>query len=484
MSASGKTIQQNHQDKPASKQARTAKNWSGLFSEVPEIDCELNDIEGNIPDGLVGSLYKNGPGSRRFSSSFFDGDGMIRAMHISACKKVTFKTRFVETTKFKKEKGSKVKLVRTAGTNLPGGIFKNAFRVPGDEGNTHVFHQNGKLLACEEGGHPWIMDPATLATEGEENFSGALPRRVAFSAHPHYDTDTKDIYNFGMVLGKSMRFQCFKIDQQQKLTMLASFASPKGSFVHDFALSSKWMTFVIAPLTGSLGKFILGIDSLIGTMKWHTDWATQVVMVPRDGGKAKIIEMPSFGMGHVVSSWDDGNDVVVDLGYVPDFSIFDAVANYDTSDWQAFGDGVVSRLRINTKTFTARIETFCDLPAEFPRIHPKLECKKPKWAYFGANTRAGEGGLYKASLKLNMHTGETDIMDFGDDKVSLEPIFIPKPDAREEDDGWVIDHVYDNKTGRTDVVILDARCLNDGPICTIHLPINTGTSFHGTWVQR
>ena len=36
---------------------------------------------------------------------------------------------------------------------------------------------------------------------------------------------------------------------------------------------------------------------------------------------------------------------------------------------------------------------------------------------------------------------------------------------------------------KPDVVIFDAKSLSDGPICTIHLPMNAGTTFHGTWVQ-
>ncbi|MBW2314411.1 MAG: carotenoid oxygenase family protein [Deltaproteobacteria bacterium] len=30
--------------------------------------------------------------------------------------------------------------------------------------------------------------------------------------------------------------------------------------------------------------------------------------------------------------------------------------------------------------------------------------------------------------------------------------------------------------------MLDARSIADGPVCTIHLPVKAGPTFHGIWV--
>lgn len=466
------------------KPQRTTKNWQGLFDDLQELDLDILNISGQIPTDLVGTLYKNGPGKRTFSNSFFDGDGMIRAVTIDEHGKVKYKSRFVQTHKYKKELGSKRPKVRTAGTNLPGGILTNFFRIPADEANTHVFHQHGKLLASEEGGHPWLMDPDTLITEGEQHFSGQLPRQVAFSAHPHFDANTKEIYNFGMKPGKTMGFQCFKMDAQQKLTMLAHFPAHKGTFAHDYALSGKWMVFILGPLAGNLTKFIFGFASFFDTMQWHQEWGTQIVLVPRDGGRAQIFETESFSMGHVLSAWDEGDDVIVDVGTVGNMDVMQSVKNYRTSDWKEFGDGEVSRIRINTKNKTIEKHCITNIPAEFPRIHPRKECQPSQWAYLAANTQPGEGGFFKATMKLNRDTGATDIFDFGDNAVALEPVFIPKQNAQSEDDGWLMVYVYNSLSQCTDISILNALAVADGPVATIHLPVNAGTTFHGTWVSK
>lgn len=462
---------------------RAGRKCNSIYEAVKEVDIAVTDIDGEIPEGMVGTLFRNGPGQRRFSTSFFDGDGMIRALKIGADKKVSFKSKFVHTPKYTKELNSQKPLYRTAGCNMPGGVFKNAFRIPADEANTHVFQHKGKIIASEEGGHPWIMDPITLETEGEEHFNGQLPKQVAFSAHPHYDADRKEIYNFGMSPGKTMSFQCFKLDQNNKLTMLAKFPCHKGTFAHDYALSGKWMVFILPPSSANLPKFLFGMSSFFDTMKWRPEWGAQIVLVPKDGGRATIIDTDSFSVGHYIGAWDEGDDIIVDVATTPDMAALDDVSNFRNSDWQSFGDTVISRIRINSKTKNVVKETICDIPAEFPRIHPKMECQKSLWTYMASNTYAGEGGLFKATMKLNRETGATDIYDFGDDCVSLEPVFIPHPDGKSEDEGWVVDYVYSQITQKTDVVIFNAKCLSDGPICTIHLPLNAGTTFHGTWVS-
>ena len=63
---------------------RTAENWRGLWDTVAECDKVVTDVDGRIPEGLAGTLYRNGPGTHDWTRSFFDGDGMIRAVRIGA----------------------------------------------------------------------------------------------------------------------------------------------------------------------------------------------------------------------------------------------------------------------------------------------------------------------------------------------------------------------------------------------------------------
>jgi hypothetical protein len=53
--------------------------------------------------------------------------------------------------------------------------------------------------------------------------------------------------------------------------------------------------------------------------------------------------------------------------------------------------------------------------------------------------------------------------------------------AIEEDDGWVYVQVYIPETHITDIVILDARHIQNGPICRIKLKHHLPYAFHACW---
>ena len=63
----------------------------------------------------------------------------------------------------------------------------------------------------------------------------------------------------------------------------------------------------------------------------------------------------------------------------------------------------------------------------------------------------------------------TDIWDAGRDQFAQEPIFCPRPGAKEEDEGWILTMVYDCKTDSSQLVILDAQNLKAGPVARIKL---------------
>ena len=56
------------------------------------------------------------------------------------------------------------------------------------------------------------------------------------------------------------------------------------------------------------------------------------------------------------------------------------------------------------------------------------------------------------------------------------------PGATEEDDGYLVSYVYDEREGRSEVEVLDARDVSAGALCRIKLPARVPIGFHATWV--
>jgi all-trans-8'-apo-beta-carotenal 15,15'-oxygenase len=74
-----------------------------------------------------------------------------------------------------------------------------------------------------------------------------------------------------------------------------------------------------------------------------------------------------------------------------------------------------------------------------------------------------------------------DIWDAGSRCIVNEPLFVPRPGAAAEDEGWVLVTVHDAEADKGKLVILDAQCLAQGPVATIHLQHFLPAGLHGSF---
>jgi all-trans-8'-apo-beta-carotenal 15,15'-oxygenase len=172
-------------------------------------EYEIDEIQGEIPKNLVGTLYRNGPGKFGVAGErvqhVLDAYGMVFKVVFPPPKsgsprRVLFQSKFVETNEFKDEQEAGRFLYRGVfGTgptsprfdNRPrnglnsdpiepsmlASVFGSAFNTKiKNAANTHVIAWGGKLLALFESGLPYSLDHRTLRTIGEDTLGGVLKR--------------------------------------------------------------------------------------------------------------------------------------------------------------------------------------------------------------------------------------------------------------------------------------------------------------------
>ena len=66
--------------------------------------------------------------------------------------------------------------------------------------NTALYEWNGKLWALWEAHRPFILDPQTLETRGEDDLGGLLREAQPFCAHPQFDAATGRLVGFSLGL--------------------------------------------------------------------------------------------------------------------------------------------------------------------------------------------------------------------------------------------------------------------------------------------
>ena len=82
--------------------------------------------------------------------------------------------------------------------------------------------------------------------------------------------------------------------------------------------------------------------------------------------------------------------------------------------------------------------------------------------------------------KLDLISGERQVWSAGPSGFVSEPLMVPRPGAVAEDDGWVLELVWNGARQGSDLVILRADDLSEQAVFELPLAIPHG--LHGSWV--
>jgi all-trans-8'-apo-beta-carotenal 15,15'-oxygenase len=468
-----------------SPELTTGYDWHRIFDSVDEQDYVVDELDGKLPEGLVGTLYRNGPGKNEVGGKpyahLFDGDAMLSQFVLDG-ESVRYRNRYVRTTHYLAERAADRPLMRGYGQQRPGGLLRNAFREPANVANINVTYHSGNLLALWEGGRPWQLDPDTLETIGEYDFDGELKGGYSYSAHPTWDPSTGELFNFGIQFGPRTRLRTYKVDAGGRMHHLRPVTLPFPTLNHDCALTRGNMVFVIDPLVVRLPQFLAGVSSLDRSVRFDRTKATQVILVPRDGGNPRIAECEPFFHYHINNAYEDGGDTVLDLIRYPDYdSIHRSFREFRTADFEVRTS--LCRLRV-TPANEVEIEDLYPFECEFPQHDWRLTTSRHRYAYMAGRPSGGGESPFGSIIKVDHERRSSSAHDLGAGQVAGEPIFVPRSLDSAEDDGWLLTVVYSAPEHRSRLVVLDARDVESDPVAVAHLRHHVPLGFHGTFTSR
>ena len=442
-------------------------------------EVTLSDLEvvGEIPSDLNGVYVRNGPNPQHESRGryhWFDGDGMVHAVHI-ADGKASYRNRFVRTDGFERE--------RDAGEPLWSGIIEPpAENPPGepekDTANTDLLFHNDRLLALwYRGGKPYAMDPLTLETLGPEDFGGSL--RCEVSAHAKVDERTGELcfFDYGM-RPPYMRYGV--VGPEGAVRHFVSIDLPGPRLPHDMAISERHSILMDLPLVNDpqaakAGRFRLLFDR---------NMPSRFGVIPRYGAAEQIrwFEADPCFIYHSINAYDDGDEVVMDVCRVtkpqPRSDLDGPLAqmlSYLRMDAHLY------RYRFNLRTGLTSERMIDDDNSEFPSVNQGMIGRRSRFAY-NMHISSEKTLLFDGLMKYDVDSGAAETHWFGDGRWGSEAPFAPRPGATAEDDGYLVSYVFDEREGHSDVEVLDARDVAAGPVCTIKLPVRVPLGFHATWV--
>ncbi len=444
-------------------------------------------VEGTIPAGLRGTLYRNGPGlfergdHRR--SLLIDGDGMIQAFDF-ADHGVRFRNRFVRTEKFLREEAAGRAVYATWSRRAPGGWLGNLRgRAIRSQAGITVALKNGRLLAFDEVGRPYALDPESLETIGEHHFGG--PNGIAnCKAHTRTDAEAGDWILFGTRYGRQMTLQVEIRSADGALTRHFSVPAPRMVYLHDFLVTARYVVFVLHPVVFSPLRLLTGQRSFVECLDWRPELGNQVLVVDRDSsGPPVALEAPAAYMWHGLNAFERKGEIVAEfIGFDEPDHFLGPQAAFRTIMTGAAGreqcPGTLRRYLIDPNARTLRHEILAEGNHEFPSVDPRRSCHPHRFGYVADGPM---GTVFLDGVaRIDTTSGATERFRFGPGHHAGEPIFVPEPGGA-PDAGWLLVEVLDGALGRSRLAVLRAEDPAAGPVAQVLLDHHVPLSFHGWW---
>lgn len=478
----------------ANRSAYTVEDWCGGYRSQPEeFSYEIDQIEGEIPADLEGTLFRNGPGLLDINGypvkHPFDGDGLINSIAFRSGR-AFFRSRFVRTEGYVAEQAAGKPLYRGVfGSQKPGGPIANAFDLQlKNIANTHIVYWGGKLLALWEAAQPHRLDPHTLETLGLDDLQGRVPAGGAFTAHPKIDPGHHGqprLVGFSVKTGLSSTITLHEFDLDGQPLSSHSHTVPGFAFLHDFALTPRYAVFFQNPVSFNPLPFLLGLKGAAECIAFNPKAPTRAIVIPRDGqGQPQFIDTDPCFVFHHANAFEQAGTLVIDSVRYRDFPSLKGGETYRTVNFAEVPEGQLWRFTLDLAAGSATSAPLVNRSVEFPTLSPELVGQPYRYLYIGTPHSAGGNAPLQALLKYDLSTGQQQLWSAAPRGFVGEPVFVPRPGAIAEDDGWLLVLVYNAERACSEVVILGASDLAAAPVARLLLRHHVPYGLHGSFVAQ
>lgn len=481
----------------------------GNFRPIDGEDVFRNPlVKGTVPSGLNGCYLRNGVNQKYTPSGkmhMFDGDSMIHAFIFKDGHCTSYANSYLRTPRHKANDEKRRDLWSTFGdlTVKPGleaakklgwiqlqqraGMLPDIPITRAQNPSTATQLIGGALYACMEVNSPFrvYVNPETAEVRsGEHNdFDGKVP---VFSAHSKVDPSGNITY-----FAKGPRSADPKqtalnhygiISPQGKVISRTDFVCGEGpppAFLHDCFVTKSWAICVDHSLRADPTKL-----TTTGYFQWDTKRNLRLGLFPRQGASSTDepdwydLGMPGFVWhcsgfsqdGDIVTCWmpiftEDYSDVPIHLDIEPESYLYKVVLNTSTKTVQEIKKfdniGATERCSINDNCI-GEVE--------------------PRYAYLMLR---GSQEMYDGFVKFDLKEEKiVATVPYGHGRFGGEAFFQPREGATEEDDGYLIDIIYDKNTDSSELCIWDAKDLlvNAEPIASVVAPRRIPYGVHASFL--
>lgn len=332
------------------------------------------------------------------------------------------------------------------------------------------------MLALWEGGEPHAIELPNLDTAGSYNYGGKLAS--SFTAHPKVDPITGEMMFFGYSPVAPPYLHYGVVSAEGELLRTVPIELPIGVMMHDFAITENYSIFMDLPLTFSMQRAQRGEPLLM----FESNRPSRFGIVPRHGDNSNIrwFETPACYIFHTLNAYENGDEVVL---IACKRSVTNVLGMANNKNDEPRDISHLHRWRFNLKNGAIKEEYLDDVASEFPRINEQLLGRNSRYGYTSRSAPSSMP-LFDGLIKYDLLNGSSQTHKFGRDRYGGEGVFVPRPNATTEDDGWLLTFVYDTVEETSELVVVSAKDMTAEPVARVIIPQRVPYGFHGIWVER
>jgi carotenoid cleavage dioxygenase len=444
-----------------------------IFAPVErEVTAYHLPVEGEIPPELNGALIRNGPNANpRMEGDYnwFAGDGMVHGIDLQDGVARWYRNRFVRTRNLAADLGTPVveHPKFEEGTHLA--IVPNS-------ANINVIGFGDKVLALCETGLPHELT-RELETVREYDFGGTL--RTPMTSHPKIDPVSGELFGIGY-----SPFEPWLVSHRVDPKTMQVKTEPvdiRGPVMcHDMAITENYVVIPDQPFVFD-PSLLKGVHSF--PFRYDADYGSRLGLIPRNGTAADIrwyeADEPLLFL-HIMNCHDDGKYVHLDVCFYSDLMEGDYKIVVSRCKPTSF-----DRLTINTETGKISRETIANVATDFPGIDERRTGRAYRYGYAVEWAPVPGAVLPTTRLaKFDVKTGTTEYHDFGPGRWAQEPVFVPAPNSKSDEEGWILTIVGEAGRDGSDLAIIDATRFSEPNPTLVRLPAPVPFGFHGSWIPR
>ncbi|KAI5058666.1 hypothetical protein GOP47_0026836 [Adiantum capillus-veneris] len=504
-----------------------AVQLSGNYAPVPECPPQrCVDISGSLPLDLNGIYIRNGPNATRLFEHegyhMFDGDGMLHGVHMQAGKAI-YCSRYVRTSRFVQEE--------IAGRPLFLKFFGGFYGFIGfaraglvlvravlgvlnmSEGwglsNTSVCYFNGRVLSLSEDDMPYVVrvtNEGDFITLGRLQFSHTMPSRN-MCAHPKFDASTGEMFAFSFRPSLKYPFSFYKVSPDGIKSREVTIPLKEIPFIHDFAITQNYAIFPDSQFVIRPWNFFHGEMPVVCDKKK----TPRFCVMPRDAtttqsGKSRPLwfKAPDCNAYHYINAWEEGDEVVLITPIIsPPERFLDIPARAINCH--------LTEVRLNLEDGSTSMKRLSNENLEFGTFNLDYTGRKMRYVYLAVGCYPEISGIVKVDLEAQGEGENSCIVarrDFGKGFHGNEPFFVPRTElpygdmsgishvhsyrkssngggrGMEEDDGYVLCLVHDQRRGASCLLVMDAQSPSLDILASIKLPSRVPYGFHGFFISE